>query len=57
MPTLNVAPYIGICMESVINQTLLDIEIIVVDDGSIDVEKQYFHKLIIQKRRLGALID
>ncbi len=43
MPTLsiivtayNVAPYIGACLESVRNQTLEDIEIIVVDDGSTD---------------------
>lgn len=43
MPTLsiivtayNVAPYIGACLDSVRNQTLEDIEIVVVDDGSTD---------------------
>lgn len=36
MPTYNVEKYFRQCMESVINQTLTDIEIIPVDDGSPD---------------------
>lgn len=36
MPSLNVFPYIRECMESVVNQTLKDIEIILVDAGSTD---------------------
>lgn len=36
MPSLNVADYIGECIESVINQTLKNIEIIFVDAGSTD---------------------
>ena len=36
MPSLNVAKYIVQCMDSVINQTLKDIEIICVDAGSTD---------------------
>lgn len=36
MPSLNVAVYIEQCIESVINQTLRDIEIICVDAGSTD---------------------
>ena len=36
MPSLNVKPYINECIESVINQTLEDIEIICVDAGSTD---------------------
>lgn len=36
MPSLNVAKYIKQCMESVLNQTLKDIEIIAVDAGSTD---------------------
>lgn len=34
--TYNVAPYVGACMENLIKQSLDDIEIIVVDDGSND---------------------
>ena len=33
MPSLNVAPYIRQCMESVIGQTLLEIEILCIDLG------------------------
>lgn len=36
MPVYNVEPWIRECMDSVINQTLRDIEVICVDDGSID---------------------
>ena len=36
MPSLNVAAYIHECMDSVINQTLRDIEILCVDAGSTD---------------------
>lgn len=36
MPSLNVAPYITECMDSVVDQTLKDIEIICVDAGSTD---------------------
>lgn len=36
MPSLNVVSYIKDCMESVVNQTLKDIEIIAVDAGSSD---------------------
>ena len=36
LPSLNVIPYIKECIESVIKQTLKDIEIICVDGGSTD---------------------
>lgn len=36
IPAYNIAPYIGRCLESVLSQSLRDIEIIVVDDGSKD---------------------
>lgn len=36
MPSLNVADYIRPCMDSVVGQTLTDIEIIAVDAGSVD---------------------
>lgn len=36
MPSLNVGAYIRECMESVVNQTLKDIEIICIDAGSTD---------------------
>lgn len=36
MPVYNTAPYLRQCLNSVVNQTLRDIEIICVDDGSTD---------------------
>lgn len=36
LPCYNVAPYIGACLDSLVNQTLSDIEIICVDDKSTD---------------------
>ena len=36
LPCYNVAPYIGACLDSLVNQTMGDIEIICVDDKSTD---------------------
>lgn len=36
LPCYNVAPYIDVCLDSLVNQTLHDIEIICVDDKSTD---------------------
>ena len=36
IPAYNIEDYIGRCLESIIKQTLKDIEIIVVNDGSND---------------------
>ena len=48
MPSLNVAQYIRECMESVVNQTLKDIEIICVDagstDGTLEILQEYADK-------------
>ena len=48
MPSLNVKDYISVCLESVINQTLKDIEILCVDagstDGTLEILEQYAQK-------------
>ena len=36
VPVYNVEKYIGKCIESIVNQTYKDLEIILVDDGSTD---------------------
>ncbi|NLM20337.1 MAG: glycosyltransferase [Peptococcaceae bacterium] len=45
MPSLNVAPYISECVDSVMRQTLRDIEIICIDagstDGTLDILKRF----------------
>ena len=37
VPCYNVAPYVDACMDSLVRQTLRDIEIICVNDGSTDL--------------------
>lgn len=48
IPSLNVAPYIEECLQSVINQSLKDIEIICIDanstDGTLEILKDYAKK-------------
>ncbi len=48
IPCLNVVRYINECMDSVINQTIKDIEIIVIDggstDGTVEILEEYANK-------------
>ena len=46
VPVYNVEDYIEKCLDSLVNQTLKDIEIIVVNDGSTDGSKEKIHKYI-----------
>ena len=41
IPVYNVAPYLGECLDSVIQQSLKDIEIVCVDDCSTDNEQRF----------------
>ncbi|EAK0291576.1 glycosyltransferase family 2 protein [Campylobacter jejuni] len=65
LPTFNVEKYIARALESCINQTFKDIEIIVVDDcgsdKSIDIVKEYAKKddrikIIYNEKNLGAFV-
>lgn len=64
VPVYNVEKYIDKCLESLVNQTLEDIEIIVVNDGSKDgskeiikeYEKKYSNIVFIEKEN-GGLSD
>lgn len=61
VPVYNVAPYLPQCIDSLINQTLQDIEIICVNDGSTDVSpkilqdyaKRYFNIKVINQGNGG----
>lgn len=37
VPVINAAPWLDRCVESIVDQTLHDLEFILVDDGSTDV--------------------
>ena len=45
VPVYNVAPYLPACMDSILNQTLADIEVLCGDggstDGSLDILREY----------------
>lgn len=52
LPIYNVAPYLDDAFQSLINQTLEDIEIIAVDDGSTDESQLYIGKYARQDARI-----
>lgn len=55
MPSYNVAPYIEQCIESVVNQSLKDIEIICVDAGSTDGTLEVLEEKIQKDKRITLL--
>ncbi len=55
MPTYNVEQYLEQCLDSVINQTLKDIEIICVDDGSPDNCGKIIDEYAIKDPRIKAI--
>ena len=56
MPSLNVVSYIEECLQSAINQTLKDIEIICIDAGSTDGTREVITKYLLTDKRI-RLID
>lgn len=52
LPTYNGARYISEAIESVIAQTFLDWELVVVDDGSIDSTKEIIDKFLEKEKRI-----
>ena len=44
VPVYNTAKYLSMCIESLINQTLKDIEIILINDGSTDESESIIKK-------------
>ena len=57
LPSLNVRVYINECVDSVINQTLKDIEIICVDAGSTDGTLEELHRYAAMDSRLKVIIS
>ncbi|MCV3387574.1 glycosyltransferase [Campylobacter sp. IFREMER_LSEM_CL2256] len=44
IPIYNVAPYLKECLDSVINQSYKHLDIVLVDDGSLDIALEYLNK-------------
>lgn len=55
VPVYNVEKYIGQCLESLVNQTFKDIEIIVVDDGSPDESYKIYEKYAARDNRIKII--
>ena len=55
MPSLNVAPYIEMCMDSVLCQTLQQIEILCIDAGSTDGTLEILKKYALKDERIRIL--
>lgn len=55
MPVYNVAPYLKQCLDSLCNQTLQEIEIICVDDGSTDGSLEILYRYQQQDSRIKIL--
>ena len=57
MPVLNTAAYIRECMESLVNQTLPEIEILCVDGGSTDGTREILEEYAGKDERVRILED
>ena len=55
IPVYNVEPYLRQCLNSVINQTLKEIEIICVDDGSTDASLEILKEYAAKDKRITVL--
>ena len=55
VPVYNVEQYIGECLESIVNQTYRDIEIIIVDDGSPDNSCEIYQRYAENDARIKVI--
>ena len=55
IPVYNVEDYLGMCLDSVCNQTLKDIEIICIDDGSTDKSPEILKKYAEKDSRVKII--
>lgn len=55
IPVYNTGEYLGRCIESVVNQTLSDIHIIVINDGSTDNSEKIIQKYILKKTKISYI--
>jgi len=55
VPVYNVAAYLPKCLDSILNQTLEDIEVLCIDDGSTDGSGEILDKYAGQEQRIKVL--
>ena len=55
VPTYNVAPYLNQCMDSILSQTLTDLEVIAINDGSTDTSLDILNSYAEKDARVKSL--
>ena len=55
VPIYNVEKYLSVCLDSLINQTLTDIEIICIDDGSTDSSSKILKEYQQKDKRIRVI--
>lgn len=55
VPVYNVEQYLGVCIDSILSQTLTDIEIICVDDGSTDKSSEILDAYALEDERVRVI--
>ena len=55
VPVYNVEKYLEQCLDSIVNQTLKDIEIICVDDGSTDKSGEILDRYVSEDDRIKVI--
>lgn len=55
IPAYNIEKHIGSCLDSIINQTLKEIQIIVINDGSTDNTSDIIQKYILKDQRIELI--
>ncbi len=55
VPTYNVAPYLNQCMDSILSQTLTDLEVIAINDGSTDTSLDILNSYAEKDARVKIL--
>lgn len=56
VPVYNVEKYLPACLDSICHQTLKELEIILVDDGSTDNSGRIAEQYALQDKRIGWYI-
>ena len=57
IPMYNLEKYIAACLDSVLNQTMTDLEIICVDDGSTDGTRQIVQRYMERDQRIQLIVQ
>ena len=55
VPSYNFADYIEVCVQSILNQTYDNIDVVVVNDGSTDISKDVIDSIVAKDKRVMAI--